>query len=90
MKKLLLHSLPWDQTTPLGYIGKFIYSEVVTQAYLLGNSAFLLLFIFICWNYRGFFEVIRNFVDRLNHPDVNQINQKLLKQLVEFHVSIKE
>lgn len=81
------HSLPWDQTTAIGYIGEVCFQIMMGEGYLFSNGALLLLLISMCWHHQAFYKMFRHFVCEI---DSKEKNAKLkLCELVRFHILVR-
>lgn len=87
------YSLPWNQSTPLGYFGEFCFSIGNGLLFLFGNGIFLVLFISMCWYHVAFSKRFQYSVQQLDHLDRfgNCVKPKaLLCDIIRFHVLIKK
>lgn len=82
-------SLPWNQSTLIGYICELIYDTIGTEAYVLAAS-FVLLFVSTCLHNQAFFQVFQHYLRSLNHHDGSSKGNELLRQIIRFHISAKE
>lgn len=83
-------SLPWDQTTKLGYFMEMICDLIFGEFYLLGNGAFLLLFISICLYHLAFYKRFKYSISKLSQSENPGNDKKLLCDLIQFHNMVKE
>lgn len=86
-------SLPWDQSTVIGYFGEQILINAICFVYSVINGVLLLLFISICLHHRTFYEIIRSWIDKWNNGNGNRCDldsRKLLCDLIRFHMSSKK
>lgn len=83
-------SFPWNQNTPLGYIGEALFFNIGGQAYAIVNGVFLILFISMCFYHRTFYDMIYHSIDKWNHQIKNHCPDDILRRLIRFHISIKE
>lgn len=87
---LNLFSLPWNQTSLLGYFGEITSVMTFTGVYLILNGTFLLLFTSICLHHRAFYKIIKQSIDKLNLSEEHRCDAKFLCDLIRFHITIKE
>lgn len=87
-------SLPWSQSTIVGYFGEQLLINVMCFIYSVINGVLLLLFISICLHYRTFYEIIKHWIDEWNNENANgntnRCDEKFLCELIRFHVSAKK
>lgn len=85
-------SLPWNQTTFLGYIGELSLNFPIIAGYWVVNGTFLLLFIAICQHHQAFYKIFKHSVNKLNQIDngSNHSSSRSLCDLMRFHLSIVE
>lgn len=90
-------SLPWDQSTLLGYFLEQMFYIVMCIAYFSVIGSLLIPFMSICIHYRAFYQIVRHLIDQWNtcstvekHRSSNFSNdQKFLFDLIRFDVSFK-
>lgn len=92
---LPLFSLPWDQSTIIGYLGEQILINIMCFVYSVINGVHLLLFISICLHHRTFYEIIESWIDKWNNGNGNgnpcdRDARKFLHSLIRFHISSKK
>lgn len=85
---LFIPSLPWDQTTLLGYFMETIYSNLILQAYYFYNGAVLIPFISICTHHQAFAKVFRHLLQELERSDENG-RAGHIRKIIHFHNAIK-
>lgn len=83
-------SLPWNQSTPMGYVGELCFSIWVGFGYFFANGAFLLLFISMCLHHQAFYGMFRHLVEKLKRPKKNRCDAQFLCDLVRFYISKRE
>lgn len=82
-------SLPWNQTTYLGYFGEIVQDIVVTAGYIVANGALLLLFISISIYHQAFQKIFKHSVVKLKA--IGKKNKdEVICELVRLHVSAKQ
>lgn len=87
------YSLPWNQTTFMGYVGELALSIPAGFGYWFVNGTFLLLFISICTHHQAFCEMLGHSVEKLNRSDGDENSQciaKSFRDFIRFHLSVKE
>lgn len=84
------HSLPYNQTTPLGYFGDVVASIAIGQGYLITSGSIMILFISICLHHRTFFNMFQHFTRKLDQSNRNQSDHECLCHLIRFHLMVKE
>lgn len=82
-------SLPWNQTSLLGYFGELFLSFIIGGAYLSSNALFLLTFISMCLHHQAFLQIFRDLTLDLDHCNENRTDKKLLFKLIDFHYTVK-
>lgn len=85
-------SLPWDQTTAMGYIGELAFSMPIGLGYFSINGGFLLLFISICQHHQAFYKIFEQSVNKLtrSNDENNRCDARVLCNVIRFHIKIKE
>lgn len=83
-------SLPWNQTTFLGYSVEIAFTIYQGQTYMISNGVLLLFFISKCYHHQAFYSMFKHSVAKLEQSDANQSDKRLLCDLIQFHVSIRE
>lgn len=87
----LANSLPWDQSTLIGYFGEISFNVIVGATYFISNGVMILLYISICIHHQTFYEMVENSIDKWALSDKNGKNtEKFLRNLIRFHISTKE
>ncbi|XP_031638775.1 uncharacterized protein LOC116350919 [Contarinia nasturtii] len=82
--------LPWDQATLLGYGGEICTYMSFAVSYYLICGVVMLTFISMCFHHQAFYEMFRHELRKLNDPDENINQKKLLCKIIEFHSSVRE
>lgn len=85
-------SLPWNQSTCLGYFGETIYSIPVGEAYLIANVSILTLFLVFCIHIEAFSEIFTDMIVKWNqHSDATECNEgKSIVDLIRFYLLVKK
>lgn len=83
-------SLPWDQSTPIGYSGDVLFCIASGECYLIINGALIILFVSIWCCHEAFFKRFHLSVLRLNHPENKPNTNKMLRELIHSHITVKE
>lgn len=86
----LLCSLPWDQSTPIGYFYKISFDTLVGVTYLVSNGALLVLFVSICLFHQAFSKMFEHSLRKLGESGGDHNDEELLCQLIQFHISVKK
>lgn len=86
----LNHSLPWNQTSALGYLGEVATSTASGQGYLILNGSTMVLFISICLHHRTFYKMFHHIIQKLGQPDKVQSDHETLCHSIRFHLMVKE
>lgn len=83
------YSLPWDQTTPLGYFGEMCVTIVNEQLiWAVGGQTFLL-FAALCANIFAFSEMFAEFVDEFDRVKKKQMKYEAIRKIVDFQNDVK-
>lgn len=82
-------SLPWNQTTYLGYAGEISIDVMVTVGYLIANGSLLLFFMSMCIYHRAFLKIFEHSVDNLDAIK-GRNKEKCVLDLIRFHISTKK
>lgn len=82
-------SLPWDQTTPLGYFGEMCFSIMNLEAFWIVGGQILLLFIFVCRNNFIFAEMFVSFLNEFDQLENMQEKHIAIQNLIAFHTDVK-
>lgn len=85
----VLYSLPWNQNTPFGYVGESSFVIASAEAFCIGNGSTFLLFISICIHHHAFYKIYKYSINKCKNNG-NHCDEKLLCNLIRFHISIKE
>lgn len=78
-------SLPWDQSTVLGYCVDICFILAIGEVYLLVHGALLLLFISTCLYHRAFRAVFQQAIENRKSGD-----EEFLCDLIRFHISVEK
>lgn len=81
---------PWNQSTPIGYLGEVCCSIMPAESYLFINGVLLLLFISMCLLNRAFHDRFQYTLQMFDHSNNGQRSKTILCELIQFHNSIKE
>lgn len=84
------YSLPWNQSTYLGYFAEMTFDAVNYESYLLVNGVILLFFMFMCYHHQAFYEIFKRSIAEIDccYDGIN-FSKKNLCDFIEFHISIK-
>ena len=84
-------SLPWDQTTLLGYFGELMVIIAILLAYFTPTNTLLILFISMCFYHRAFYEIFKHTIDQFERQtDDDKCESKSINDLIRFRISVKE
>lgn len=83
-------SLPWDQSTLVGYFAEIFCVWHNGQVYLLAVGAVILFLISICYHHHAFYQIFKHSVDKINNFDENRKHEDVLRNLIRFHMLVKE
>lgn len=83
-------SLPWNQTTAMGFIGEACFSTIVGVIFMLFNGMLLLLYVSMCLQHKAFYERFRHSLEKLDRPDKNRNNQEFLCELIQFLNTVRK
>lgn len=79
-----IDSLPWNQKTPIGYVGQNGLSCIICGVYFFINGAVLMLFVSLTWILQSFTKMYRLTVKKYNNPSQNRNNEAILHGLIDF------
>lgn len=83
-------SLPWNQSTPIGYSVEITLSISDPEFYMVSNGVFLLLFISLCQHHRAFYDIIEYTTRKIGKKESYQSNAYLFGDIVEIHTAAKK
>lgn len=83
------HSLPWNQRTPLGYLGEIIFSIINMEAFLIVSAEVILIFIFMCKNNFIFTAMFVDFIEEFDRAHKRREKNDVIRKLVQFHNNVK-
>lgn len=86
----LKNSLPWDQSTPLGYWAEFFYSAASGAAYLIAFYSMSLLFIGIVLHFGAFNKIYKHWFSQFGASVKNHTDSQLLCKLIKFNIMAKK
>lgn len=86
---LSIDSLPWDQTTPIGYFGEICFSLLNVEAFWVVGGQILLLFVFICRNNFVFTEMFQSYLKEFEQSESTQEKHEIIRKIIAFHTDIK-
>lgn len=78
--------MPWNQSTPLGYVGELITVSSSATSYYIVVGILLISLISICWHHVAFFEIFERELHEFDRTD-NSPNH--LFELIQFHTAIR-
>lgn len=80
--------LPWDQNTLTGYMAEiYIFSLGVGTTFAISTGSALMLFISICIHHGAFSKMFKHTAQKLGQQNTG--NSEILRELVNFHNSVK-
>lgn len=91
-------SLPWNQTTQLGWIETIIFSVFAAASYFPANYLFLSLFMAIGEFHKAFHALFEQFIQDIGTQKRKRLHAKVLTQpdlkasirkLIDFHMTVK-
>lgn len=91
-KKNSLSSLPWNQTSLLGYFAETCFEIIAGMTYYLINGVMMLLYISLCIHDQAFYHMVKHSIDKwtLTNDKNDGNNEQFLRNLIRFHISAKE
>lgn len=87
---MIIHSLPWDQSTPLGYSLEICFCIYKADSYFLTYGSLLVLFTSICMHHQTFYEIFNHEAQKLHHSGTDRSVAEHLSKMIRFHISVKE
>lgn len=81
--------LPWNQSTLFGYLAEVFYGTFLCEVFIVATGSVLCLFMSMSWHHEAFYFMFRHSIRKLDSP-VNQDNEKIVSDLVRFHIMAKE
>lgn len=86
-------SLPWNQSTILGYFGEIFFVVASCDMGLLVNATTLIIFISICLHLCAFYTLFKYMIVDWNHCHPNRLQKRQKRffcNLVRFHISVEK
>lgn len=84
-------SLPWDQTTPVGYGSELILDLPIGFSCMVVNGVFLLLFVSICQHHQAFYKMFKYSINNSKRSDgANRCDAKFICDLIDFYNSVEK
>lgn len=94
MKKLpfffIFISMPWDQTTPIGFFFEWLFDLIGGEMYWLGCATLLLLFVSFSMHHHAFCVMFRHLSTKMNVSDNTRNEKFILLDLIHFHITVKK
>lgn len=83
-------SLPWNQTTLVGYFGELGFQLPVGFGFFFYSGVFLLLFISICQHHVAFYKMFKHSMNQMKRPadENSRCAAKNLCDLIRFHILV--
>lgn len=88
--KIFSHSLPWGQSTLVGYFFKICFDICAGEACLFPIGAIIILFFSMSLHHRTFCQIFRNEVKELDSINKTHDVAEHLQKLIRFHISAKK
>lgn len=82
--------MPWNQSTLIGYLAEVFYGTFLCEVFIVATGSVLCLFMSMSWHHEAFFFMFRYSVRKLDKPETNNNNKKIIFDLVRFHMMVKE
>lgn len=83
-------SLPWNQTTLMGYSGEICVIISAGFASFAISGALLILFVSVSLHHQAFYKIFKYKLDAVDRCEENQCDEMFLRDLIRFHISAKE
>ena len=83
-------SLPWNQTTLLGYFGESTFMMFSGETFVYANGIMMLIFISICIHHLAFYEMLKYSIEKWNRLKKNQNDERFICNQIHFHNTVKE
>lgn len=84
-----LFSLPWNQSTLLGYFGEVFFITATSVPYFTINAAVLILFISISKYHEQFYQMFSTITTGLNYSKGAKHEMETIRDLVNFRVLVQ-
>lgn len=84
-------SLPWNQTTAIGYFGETCMGAMIGYALTTFSGSLLIFFISMCLHHRAFRQMFDHSLQKFNRSVKKKPEStKFLCNLIRFHSLVKE
>lgn len=83
-------SLPWNQSTLLGYSYEICYEMTLAMSFFAVNGLFLIFFISMCLCHNSFYKIFRSLLNQLDDSKTTRESEEALCNLIRFRVSVQE
>lgn len=87
---IVSYSMPWDQTTKLGFYMEIGFCLCSGGSFYFVNGALFLFFISMCFHHQAFYQMFLHSVRRLDRSEENRNKKQIIYALIDFHNSVKE
>lgn len=81
--------MPWNQTTPFGYVWGSLFSITAGTSYFIINGAVLLIFVSICLHHQAFYEMFLHSINEFERLKNKQNGKQQLCKVIDFHTTTK-
>lgn len=83
-------SLPWNQTTPLGYLGETLFIIAMAENVFVTCGTITMLFLFINLHHQAFYQMFRHILSRLDdYHSADHVVTAIIK-VAQLHVQAKK
>lgn len=83
-------SVPWDQTTVLGYFGEVIFLNCTIGPIFTLNATVLILFISMCLYHQAFYKMFNHVLNELNSCKKVRFAEQTICDLINFRMLIQK
>lgn len=82
--------MPWDLTTPIGYICGSLFSITAGTSYFIINGTVLLIFVSIGLHHQAFYEMFLHLINEFERLKEKQNGKQHLCKVIDFHATTKQ
>lgn len=91
MKKMQMLSLPWNQTTAIGYFSETCLGAMIGYALVTRSGCLQIFFISMCLHHRAFRQIFDHSLQKFNRSVKKKPESaKFLCKLIRLHILVKE
>lgn len=83
-------SLPWNQSTYIGYVGEILYLIPCCWGVVLTNGAIMVTFISISIFHQTFYEIFECLLSTLNHNDKSTPAEMIIENSIRFRITTEK